>query len=130
MKFELDKHEKYAIVKPLDVEELNSETAPKLKSELLLIHTEDIYNIILDLSNVHTIDESGATALLSANRLCRNYQGTFVLTGVHTEIQKLLGLSSTENYFNIVPTITEAIDLVFMEEIERDLRKEMGDDEV
>jgi len=129
MKFELDKHEKYVLIKPLDVEELNSETAPKLKSELLLIHTEGIYNIILDLSNVHAVDESGATALLSANRLCRNYEGTFVLTGVHSEIQKLLSLSSTANYFNIVPTLTEAIDFIFMEEIERDLRKEMGGEE-
>lgn len=129
MKFELDKHEKYVLIKPLDVEELNSETAPKLKSELLLIHTEGIYNIILDLSNVHAVDESGATALLSANRLCRNYEGTLVLTGVHSEIQKLLSLSSTDNYFNIVPTLTEAIDFIFMEEIERDLRKEMGGEE-
>jgi anti-sigma B factor antagonist len=129
MRFELDKHEKYVLIKPLDVEELNSETAPKLKSELLLIHTEGIYNIILDLSHVHTVDESGASALLSANRLCRNYEGTFVLTGVHSEIQKLLSLSSTDNYFNIVPTLTEAIDFIFMEEIERDLRKEMGGEE-
>ena len=129
MKFELDKHEKYVLIKPLDVEELNSETAPKLKSELLLIHTEGIYNISLDLSNVHAVDESGATALLSANRLCRNYEGTFVLTGVHSEIQQLLSLSSTDNYFNIVPTLTEAIDFIFMEEIERDLRKEMGGEE-
>ncbi len=129
MKFELDKHEKYVLIKPLDVEELNSETGPKLKSEILLIHTEGIYNVILDLSNVHSADESGASALLSANRLCRNYEGTFVLTGVHSEIQQLLGLSTTENYINIVPTTTEAIDLVFMEEIERDLRKEMGDED-
>jgi hypothetical protein len=52
-----------------------------------------------------------------------------VLTGVHSEIQKLLSLSSTDNYFNIVPTLTEAIDFIFMEEIERDLRKEMGGEE-
>ena len=47
---------------------------------------------------------------------------------MHSEIQQLLGLSTTENYFNIVPTITEAIDLIFMEEIERDLRRELGDE--
>lgn len=129
MKFELDKHEKYALIKPLDIEELNSTTAPKLKSEILLIHTEGIYNIILDLSLIRSADESGASALLSANRLCRNYEGTFVLVAVHSEIQQLLNLSTTENYINIVPTVTEAIDLVFMEEIERDLRRELNEGE-
>jgi anti-sigma B factor antagonist len=128
MRFELDKHEKYVLLKPLDIDTLNSESSPKLKSEIILIHTEDIYNIILDLSNVRQVDESGISALLSANRLCRNYQGTFVLACVHSDIKSLLELSTTENYINIVPTVTEAIDLIFMEEIERDLRKEMDDD--
>jgi anti-anti-sigma factor len=129
MRFELDKHDKYVLLKPLDIEVLNSETAPKLKAEIIHIHTEDIYNIILDLSNLKEADESGVSALLSANRLCRNYQGTFVLACVHSDIRQLLELSTTENYINMVPTVTEAIDLIFMEEIERDLRKEMDDEE-
>lgn len=129
MRFEIDKHEKYVLIKPLDISDLNSETSPKLKSEILLIHTEEIYNIVLDLSNVRSADESGISALLSANRLCRNYEGTFVLACVHSEIQELLTLSTTENYINIVPTVTEAIDLIFMEEIERDLRRELNEGE-
>ena len=126
MKFEVDKHDKYVLLKPLDTE-LNSENAPKLKSELILINTEGINNIILDLSNIQEADESGVSALLAANRLCKNSEGTFVLTCVHSEIQKLFGLFTTENYLNLVPTVSEAIDLVFMEEIERDLRREMNE---
>jgi anti-sigma B factor antagonist len=126
MKFEVDKHEKYVLLKPLDTE-LNSENAPKLKSELILINTEGINNIILDLSNIQNADESGVSAILSANRLCKNSGGTFVLSCVHSEIQNLFGLFTTENYINIVPTTSEAIDLIFMEEIERDLRREMNE---
>jgi hypothetical protein len=54
--------------------------------------------------------------------------GTFVLVGVSNDLQKILGLSTTENYLNIVPTVTEAIDFVFMEEIERDLNNELGNE--
>jgi anti-sigma B factor antagonist len=126
MKFEIDKHEKYVLLKPLDIE-LNSDNAPKLKSELILINTEGINNIILDLSNIQSADESGVSALLSANRLCKNSEGTFVLSCLHSELQNLFGLFTTENYINIVPTVSEAIDLVFMEEIERDLRREMNE---
>ncbi len=127
MKFEVDKHEKYVLLKPLDLQELNSETAPKLKSEFNLIETEGINNIILDLSNVYTADESGVSAILYGYRQCRNNEGTFVLTAVHSDLQKLIGLSTTENLISIVPTISEAIDLIFMEEIERDLRKELDE---
>lgn len=125
MRFELDKHEKYVLIKPLDLEELNFENAPKLKSELLLLTTDGINNIILDLSNVRNTDESGLSALLSADRLCKSQDGTFVLACVHSDIQQLLQLSTLENYIHVVPTVSEAIDLVFMEEIERDLRKGM-----
>ena len=64
MKFEIDKHEKYVLLKPLDIEELNSEKAPKLKSEFNAIEVEGIRNVILDLSNVYTADESGISAIL------------------------------------------------------------------
>jgi hypothetical protein len=60
--------------------------------------------------------------------MCRNNVGTFVLVGVSNDLQKILGLSTTENYLNIVPTVTEAIDFVFMEEIERDLNNELGNE--
>ena len=128
MKFEIDKHEKYVLLKPLDIEELNSEKAPKLKSEFNAIEVEEIRNIILDLSNVYTADESGISAILYGARMCRNNVGTFVLVGVSNDLQKILGLSTTENYLNIVPTVTEAIDFVFMEEIERDLNNELGNE--
>src|SRR5690606_21333155 len=109
MKFLIDKHEKYVLLKPLDIESLDSETAPKLKSELILINSEGINNIIIDLSNVRTVDESGASALLSANRICKSNEGTFVLSGVHSDIKQLLELSTTDKYINLVPTVTEAI---------------------
>lgn len=127
MKFEVDKHQKYVLLKPLDTE-LLSDNAPKLKSEVILINTEGINNVILDLGMVQTADESGISAILSANRICKNAEGTFVLACVHSEIQKLIQLSTTENFINIVPTVSEAIDLVFMEEIERDLRREMNEE--
>ncbi len=127
MKFEVDKHQKYVLLKPLDME-LLSDNAPKLKSEVILINTEGINNVILDLGMVQTADESGVSAILSANRICKNAEGTFVLACVHSEIQKLIQLSTTENFINIVPTVSEAIDLAFMEEIERDLRREMNEE--
>lgn len=122
MKFSVDKHEKYVLVK-LEEEKLNSVIAPMLKSELILINAEGIRNIIIDLSAVKYCDSSGLSALLIGNRLCKGAEGSFILTGLQTAVEKLITLSQLEGVLTIIPTVEECIDLVFMEEIEKDLMK-------
>lgn len=124
MKYSIDKHEKYVLFK-LDETKLNSLIAPMLKSELILINAEGIRNIILDMSEVKYSDSSGLSSLLVANRLCKNVDGILVLTGIQQSVERLIKISQLENVLTIVPTVSEAIDLVFMEEIEKDLKKEM-----
>ncbi|MNY20138.1 hypothetical protein D3C86_1536050 [compost metagenome] len=59
-----------------------------------------------------------------AHRLCKGgeQEGTFVLTGISPSVEKLIKISQLENVLNLVPTVDEAIDYIFMEEIERDLK--------
>ncbi|POY37383.1 anti-anti-sigma factor [Solitalea longa] len=125
MKFSVDKHEKYVVFK-LNEDKLNSIITPMLKSELILLNAEGIRNVILDLSEVKYSDSSGLSAILLAHRLCKgnDQEGTFVLTGVSSSVEKLIKISQLENVINLIPTIDEAIDFIFMEEIERDLKGE------
>lgn len=123
MKFTVDKHEKYVLIK-LNEAKLNSLISPQLKSELILINTEGLRNIILDLSGVKYSDSSGLSSLLVGHRLCKNAEGSFVITGVNENIDRLITISQLENVLTIVPTVEEGIDLIFMEEIERELKKE------
>lgn len=123
MKFSLDKHEKYVLFK-LNEQKLNSIIAPMLKSELILINAEGTRNIVLDLSAVKYSDSSGLSAILVANRLCKNSSGVLILTGLQEAVEKLVNISQLQTVLTIVPTTSEAIDLVFMEEIEKELKKE------
>jgi len=123
MKFAIDKHDKY-IVFQLDELKLNSLIAPKLKSELILINTEGQCNIIMDLSGVQYIDSSGLGSLLVGHRLCKNSEGLFILTNMNENITRLIHISQLEEVLNIVPTNDEAVDLIFMEEIEKELKRE------
>lgn len=123
MKFTIDKHDKY-IVFQLDEQKLNSLIAPKLKSELILINTEGQCNIIMDLSEVEYIDSSGLGSLLVGHRLCKNSEGLFILTNMNENITRLIHISQLEEVLNIVPTNDEAVDLIFMEEIEKELKRE------
>jgi anti-anti-sigma factor len=124
MKFAVDKHTKYIIIK-LNEPKLNSLITPQLKSELILVHTEGQRNIILDLSVVKFADSSGLSSLLVGHRLCKNAEGTFILTGLNDAVSRLISISQLETVLTILPTTEEAIDLVFMEEIEKELKKEL-----
>ena len=123
MKFSVDKHEKYVLIK-LNESKLNSLITPQLKSELLLINTEGQRNIILDLSQVKFADSSGLSSLLVGHRLCKNAEGSFILACLNDAVSRLVSISQLENVLTIVPTTEEAIDHIFMEEIEKELKRE------
>lgn len=123
MKFSTDKHEKYVLIK-LNESKLNSLISPQLKSEFILTNTEGLRNIILDLSAVKYSDSSGLSSLLVGHRLCKNAEGSFIITGINENINRLITISQLENVLSIVPSVEEAIDLIFMEEIEKELKKE------
>lgn len=123
MKFTLDKQEKYALLS-LDEENLNSIIAPDLKSEFVFLRNEGVRNLIFDLTNVKYVDSSGLSAILTANRLWKDY-GSYVITGIgHPSVEKLIKISRLDTILAIIPTVTEAIDYVFMEEAERQMNEE------
>ncbi|SDM78046.1 anti-anti-sigma factor [Daejeonella rubra] len=124
MKFTVDKHEKYVLIK-LNENKLNSLISPQLKSELILCNSEGQRNIILDLTNVKYSDSSGLSSLLVGHRICKNSDGSFILTRINENIARLISISQLDNILNIVGTVDEAIDLIFMEEIEKELKREL-----
>lgn len=123
MKFTIDKHEKYVLLK-LNESKLNSLITPQLKSELILINTEGQRNIIFDMCQVKFADSSGLSSLLVGHRLCKNAGGTFILSGLNDAVSRLISISQLDSVLSIVPTPEEGIDLIFMEEIEKELKKE------
>ena len=69
-------------------------------------------------------DSSGLSALLVANRLCKSVNGSLVVCGLQEPVQKLVQISQLESVLSITPTPAEAVDLLYMEEIEKDVNKE------
>ena len=124
MKFTLDKQEKHSLFQ-LDEENLNSLIAPGLKSEFVFLRNEGVRNLIFDLSEVHYVDSSGLSAILTANRLWKDY-GSFILTGIkHPAVDKLIKISRLETILTIIPTVKESIDYVLMDEIEKELKSDI-----
>ncbi|HTF22043.1 MAG TPA: STAS domain-containing protein [Chryseolinea sp.] len=121
MKYTIDKQEKYSLLR-LHEEKLDSSVAPGLKSELITLHAEGVKNIVLDLAEVKYTDSSGLSALLVGNRIVQEEGGIFILTTLSDHTMKLIKISQLDSVLNIVPKVEEAIDAVFMHEIEKDLK--------
>jgi len=121
MKYSIDKNEQYIIFK-LEEEKLDSVLAPALKSELVTFHAEGNHNAIVDMSGVKYCDSSGLSALLVGNRVFSEEGGIFILTGITDHVKKLIKISQLHNVLNILPTVQESIDAVFMHVIESDLK--------
>lgn len=123
MKYRIDKQDAYAVL-TLDEENLNSSLAPQLKSDLIMLNQEGVRNLIFDLSNTKFVDSSGLSAILTGHRLWKE-NSTFVLAGeLHPMVKKLIEISRLESILNIIPTVSEAVDYVVMEEVERELEGE------
>jgi len=119
MEFKIEKLEKYTLIQVME-EKLDTNVAPSLKSELVLISGKGEKNIILDLSNCRYCDSSGLSAILVANRLCKNANGTFVLTGLNDAVDRLITISQLDTVLNIAYSTEEAVDIVKTEEEERE----------
>jgi anti-anti-sigma factor len=111
MEFKIEKLENYTLIQVLE-EKLDTHIAPSLKSELVLISGNGEKNIILDLSKCRYCDSSGLSAILVANRLCKNANGMFILTGLNDAVERLVTISQLDTVLNISNSIEEAVAMV------------------
>lgn len=120
MRYTIDKHERYVVIEPL-TSVLDAAAAAFLKGEFMLRNTSGQRNIVLDLAQVQDICEEGIRMGLLAHRLCQGAYGMFIITGLTPAVQHILKVAHLDKFFTIVKSITDAEDLIFSNEIQRDL---------
>ncbi len=115
MDYKVTKCDNYTVIEVL-AEKLDTHIAPKIKSELVMVAGNGEKNIILNLANCRYCDSSGLSAILIANRLCKNSKGTFVLTGLQTAVDRLIEISQLDTVLNITESVNEGITLIKKEQ--------------
>lgn len=111
MSFLIDRKEKFALI-TTNCDKLDSNIAPSLKSELVVLNADGVKNLIIDLNNTQYCDSSGLSAILVANRLCKNAGGTLVITGIREPIKKLISISQLDTILNIAPNLEDSTQLI------------------
>jgi len=107
MDFITEKRENYTLVR-VENEKLDARVAPNLKSDLVVLSGTGAKNILLDMSNCKYCDSSGLSAILVANRLCKNSGGRFILTGLNDAVARLITISQLDSVLTIATAIDEA----------------------
>jgi anti-anti-sigma regulatory factor len=120
MRYTIEKHERYVVIEPL-ISNLDAAAAAFLKGEFMLRNTSGQRNIVLDLSQVQDICEEGVRMGLLADRLCHGADGVFIITGLTSAVKQILKVAHLDAFFTIVKNLSEAEDLIFGNEIQRDL---------
>lgn len=111
MAFEILKKGSYTFIK-VNSDRLDTNNAPDLKSEIVVVNNGGEKNIILDLSNVTYCDSSGLRAVLVANRLCEDAIGTFIVCGLQPDVENLVKISMLHTVLLITDTVEAAEDLL------------------
>jgi anti-anti-sigma factor len=111
MNFQTTKNANVAVVKTL-VNKLDATNAPELKAELLVLNNSGINQMVIDMVDTKYCDSSGLSAILTANRLCKDSSGKFVLCGLQTNVQKLIEIAQLDKVLLICSDEHSAMELL------------------
>lgn len=118
--YQIEKKDRYTLVKILD-SKFTAKMAPELKAEMVRLNGQGVKNIIFDLKDAAYCDSSGLSVILVANRICNENKGCLVICELQAAVSKLIEISQLSNVLNITPTLDEAVDFLFMDELEKGL---------
>ena len=108
--FELKKIEDIAVFK-LNEKRFDASIAGLVKGEFtILLHTEELNKLIIDLSEVEYCDSSGLSAILLAFRILQSEDGHIRLAAPTKNVRSLIEISQLDRILPIINTVEEAVD--------------------
>jgi anti-anti-sigma factor len=111
MNFETSQNKNEAIVKT-KVEKLDASNASELKAELTLLNKQGVNNVVIDMTQTKYCDSSGLSAILMANRLCKDTNGHFVLCGLQENVYKLIQIAQLDKVLLITEDQNAALEAI------------------
>ena len=120
MQVKTDTKEKFHVITVQEAA-LSADMAAEL-SDLLLPHLQnDVKNIILNLKELQSLDEIAAEKLVKLQQNFYEKNSSFVICEIPKPVEDFLDRVNLLEIMNTTPTESEAMDIVQMEEIEREL---------
>jgi anti-anti-sigma factor len=101
--------------------ELAANMTEDLRNRLTLFLQDDIKNLVIIMKDIQKIDSAAARELLLIRNRFYEKGATFVLCDLRPDVKKCFDLDEQFEPLHIAPTFSEASDIVYLEEIEREM---------
>ena len=123
MKVKTDTKEKFHVI-AVQESAMSADMAAKLSDLLHPYLQNDVKNIILNLKELQSLDELAAEKLVKLQQNFYEKNSSFVVCEIPGPVEDFLDSVNLLEMMNTTPTESEAMDIVQMEEIEREFLNE------
>ena len=120
MNVKTDTKEKFHVITICETEIAANMTAD-LEQSLKLYLKNNVKNVILNCKDIQILDDAAAETIVKIQQQFYEQNSSFVVCELKPELVESLDKSGLLELMNVVPTESEAWDIIQMEEIERDL---------
>ena len=120
MQVKTDTKEKFHVITVTDAS-LTADMAAELSDLLLNYLQNDVKNVILNLKELQSLDEIAAEKLVKLQQNFYENNSSFVICEIAKPVEDFLDSVNLLEIMSTTPTESEAMDIVQMEEIEREL---------
>lgn len=123
MKVKTDTKEKFHVITVAETA-MTADMAAELADLLLTYLQNDVKNVILNLKELQSLDEISAEKLVKLQQIFYEKNSSFVFCEIQRPVEDFLDNVNLLEMMNTTPTESEAMDIVQMEEIEREFLNE------
>ena len=81
-------------------------------AELTLLNKQGVNNVVIDMTQTKYCDSSGLSAILMANRLCKDTNGHFVMCGLQENVYKLIQIAQLDKVLLITEGQNAALEAI------------------
>ena len=123
MEFKIDTKDTFTIITPI-AGKIDANLTGALGEKCTQIRQSGSTNIIVDLQNCNEIENAAVPHLVNLHEESYGSEQSLVFTQVNEKVMAILKEDETDLLINIAPRLDEAIDIISMEILERDLFNE------
>jgi len=107
MKYSIENNDE-VIIFTINNKNINSQISADLKEQMLIISQPDIKALLIDISEVETIDSSGIGSFLLAERQLSDHGVPMAFIGASDAIKSTMKILNIDKLFDFFDTVEEA----------------------
>ncbi len=123
MEFKIDTKDNFTVIIPV-ADDLNAALADNIAAKCEETRQNGSNNFIIDLQHIKNADQPGLELLVKLHEDCYSNERSLVFTGLSAAVMNEMKVNETDLLLNVAPKMIEAIDIISMEILERDLLSE------